>query len=198
MDNFTLNKKIEELHGIPGTWGSEQKDHFLDTGYLPMAGLTPQNKYKTKKITIADLNHNLSAMLSTITVHGTSALSADGSFSVTMDRGAGDGISVTGGQVTILPGWYQYMAQVSLSYSGTPLNRHDLITLGCNLHSQSNKCDFDFSVQHSEMVDICGLVNIANTEAQNLTLSVSGIPSGVSNFTATLNFLSVIAVRVNS
>ena len=198
MGKFTLNKKIEELHSIPDNWTTAQKDQFLDNGYLPMAGVTPQNKYQTKKITIAELNHNLSAMLSTMTVHGTSALSADGSFSVTEDRSAGNGINVTNGQVTILPGWYQYIAQVALTYDGTPLNRHDLITFGCNWHTQSNTCDFDFSVQHSETIELSGLVNNMNTVAQNLTLSISGIPSSVSNFTATLNFLSVIAVRVNS
>ena len=198
MQDYVVNKKIEELNGI-SDWTAEQKNRFLDTGLLAMAGDPPTNTNvkQTKKITVEELHYNLSKRLSTMVVAGAANLTEDGTFNVNRVRGAGAAIEVVGSQIVINPGWYQYTAHAEVSYNGTALNLHERIYLDCNWHSQSNSCDFDFSDPHTETIELCGIVHNASSTAENVTISVRGIPTGVSGISVTLSQMSIEEVRVN-
>lgn len=201
MQDYVINKKIEELNGI-SDWTTEQKNRFLDTGFLAMAGDPPTNTNvkQTKKITVEELHYNLSKRLSTMTVAGAAELTEDGIFNVNRVRSAGADIEVVGSQIVINPGWYQYTAHAEVSYNGSngsALNLHDRIYLDCNWHAQSNSCDFDFSEPHTETIELCGLIHNAGSTAGNVTISVRGIPSGVSGISVTLSQMSIEEVRVN-
>lgn len=199
MQDYVVNKKIDELNPIPSNWTTEQKNDFLDSGYLPMAGMPPTSNttYQTKKITVEELHYNLSKRLSTMVVAGAASLTEDGTFNVNRVRSAGAAIEVVGSQIVINPGWYQYTAHAEVSYNGSALNLHDRIYLDCNWHAQSNSCDFDFSEPHTETIELCGLVHNASSTAENVTLSVRGIPTGVSEISVTLSQMSIEEVRVN-
>ena len=199
MQDYVVNKKIDELNPIPKTWTADQKNHFLDTGFLPMAGDPPTNTNdkQTKKITVEELHYNLSKRLSTMVVAGAASLTEDGTFNVNRVRSAGAAIEVVGSQIVINPGWYQYTAHAEVSYNGSALNLHDRIYLDCNWHAQSNSCDFDFSEPHAETIELCGIVHNAGSTAENVTISVRGIPTGVSGISVTLSQMSIEEVRVN-
>ena len=203
MQDYVVNKKIEELNGI-SDWTAEQRNNFLNTGFLPMAGDPPTNTNvkQTKKITVEELHYNLSKRLSTMVVAGAASLTEDGTFNVNRVRSAGTDIEVVGSQIVINPGWYQYTAHAEVSYNGSALNLHDRIYLDCNWHAQSNSCDFDFSLDtddgpHTETIELCGLVHNASSTAENVTISVRGIPTGVSGISVTLSQMSIEEVRVN-
>lgn len=198
MQDYVVNKKIEELNGI-SDWTAEQRNNFLNTGFLPMAGDPPTNTNvkQTKKITVEELHYNLSKRLSTMVVAGASNLTEDGTFNVNRVRSAGAAIEVVGSQIVINPGWYQYTAHAEVSYNGSALNLHDRIYLDCNWHAQSNSCDFDFSEPHTETIELCGIVHNASSTAENVTISVRGIPTGVSGISVTLSQMSIEEVRVN-
>ena len=176
MQDYVLNKKIEELNPIPDNWTTDEKNHYLDSGYLPMAGETPADTYQTKKITMEELHHNLSKRPSTMVVTGMEALTEDGTFNVSLVRSAGDDISVTGSRIQINPGWYQYTVQVEIAYTGTALNRHERIYLDCNWHTQSNSCDFDFSVPHTETIELCGMIHNPGENEEDVTMSIRNLP----------------------
>jgi len=197
MDDYRINKRIEELHSIPGNWSQVQKDSFLGEGFLPMAGKNPLGKYQTKKITLSELNRNLSGMLSVLTAES-SNISQNGQISVSSVRSAGTNISVKSSQVSIQPGWYQYSAQLSIAYTGNPLNRQEPISLSSNWYNQSKTCVFDFSYEHTEIIELSCLINNTSSGEQNITLTLGGLPSpALTGLTCKLNSLSVIAVRVN-
>lgn len=196
MQDYVLNKKIEELNPIPDNWTTDEKNHYLDSGYLPMAGETPADTYQTKKITMEELHHNLSKRLSTMVVTGMEALTEDGTFNVSLVRNAGNDILVTGSQIKIEPGWYQFTAHVEIAYTGTALNLHDNIYLECNWHAQSNSCDFDFSVPHTETIELCGMIHNAGENEAGVTMSIRNMPAGISGLTASLKQMAIFSVRV--
>lgn len=197
MQSYLINKKIIELNPVSDLTADE-RNYYIDSGYLPMDGYTsPELPAQSKKITVEELHHNLSKRLSTMVVTGLSPLTEDGVINVTRVSSAGNDITVTGSQIVIEPGWYQFTAHAEITYSGTALNRHEQIYLESNWNGQSNSCDFDFSFPHTETIELCGMIHHSGMNTGTVTLSIRNLPAGVSGVNVTLSRMSIFSIRVN-
>lgn len=208
MYEYRIDKRIDQLDPIPGIdkWTEEQRQHFIDEGVIPIAGPTPQvgAEPATKKITVEELYTNLSTKDMVMMLESTSALPADGIFTLSKLHSAGPELEIvtvspSGSALVVPPGWYRYGARVTLAFNGDEnlLNRCEEITLRSTINgNQQATINFDFSYEHSEQMYLSDIIYNDGTGTPhdiNFSLALDGMRTGL---TATL-VMEIQSVRVN-
>ncbi len=191
MYNFKIDKKIEELDPLD-TLPSEKRADFIDSGLLPVAGnpdVEQPSKFQTKRVSIAELFDNFSTHGTALTLESSSTRSSDGKFSLSKAQWTGEDIDVSGTDVRLPIGWYQYTVRMNFTFSGTPLNKDAVIAIRSHLQSsvyQQATVNFDFSYAHTEQLSVTGLLH-NTTSPVTFNVSVTGISdSGANSVSASL------------
>jgi len=191
MYNFKIDKKIEELDPLD-TLPGEKRAVFIDSGLLPVAGnpdVEQPTKFQTKRVSIAELFDNFLAHGTALRLESSSTRSSDGKFSLSKVQWTGEDIDVSGTDVRLPSGWYQYTARMNFTFSGTPLNKDEVITIRSHLQDnvyQEATVNFDFSYPHTEQLSLSGILH-NNMSIGTFNVSITGISnSGASNVSATV------------
>jgi len=195
MNEYRIDKTIDELDPIPGEWTETDVNRFVDDGFLAMAGMTPQaGVYKTKKVNLDSLYERISAKNPILVAEGAAAMLQDGNFSVREVRRAGTEITIENGQIKLPAGWFSFDAQFVYDYTGAPLNRYDTVTVTCSFHNLYTSKMIDFSYAHSDTGSLSALV-YNQADGANLTFTVN-VPDNLSGLSVTMPSVSVNCLRL--
>lgn len=193
MYDYVITKNIEDLDPIEGT--PEQKQAFIEGGFLPIAGpaQTGNEQMATKRIGVQELRGNISGQGSVMVAESATDLTGDGTFVLSENEHTGTQITIDGSNIQLSQGWYRYEARAVITFDGlTPLNVCDSLTLQASQYSRHQATiNFDFSYGHSEQITLSGIIHNQSTNVLNFGLSLSGIThSGATGVTAHL-FLTI-------
>ena len=187
MYDYVITKNIEDLDPIEGT--PEQKQAFIEGGFLPIAGpvQTGNEQMATKRIGVQELLGNISGQGSVMVADSTRT--GDGTFVLSEIEHTGTQITIDGTNIQLSQGWYRYEARTVITFNGlTPLNVCDPLTLQASQYSRHQATiNFDFSYGHSEQIALSGIIHNQSTNVLNFGLSLSGLTqSGATGVTAHL------------
>jgi hypothetical protein len=202
MYDYRISKRIDELDPIPETWTPEQKSAFLNSGFIPVAGDTPQvgSEKKTKKVSIPDLISELPTGGILMMLDSASPRTSDGAFTLRKLYSTSQELVVNGSNVELPPGWYRFDSHAVVNFNGnTPLNKCCTLSFGGNLHGTYQKAyaDFDFSYAHTEQLPVSGLicVNGNSSEPVDFNLSISGINDAGATGVSVTMVLSIQSIQ---